>query len=120
MITRRLLSKVPTAARVSRSIATSMTRPAPETVAEKEVPVVTYTAGDEHNTAAKDGHQTVLTVDASKSKDAALPIADVAKQAFALKRGVMGCLTPTLKKFTLHGKVAVITGYVQRSCLSRL
>lgn len=118
MITRRLLSRVPTAVRVSRSIATSRTRQEPETVAEREVPVVTYAADAEHSTAAKDGQQTVLTVDASKSKDAALPITDVAKQAFALQRGVVDHLTPTLRKFTLHGKVAVVTGYVQLRCLS--
>lgn len=73
---------------------------------------MTYAAADEHNTAAKDGEQTVLTVDAFKSKDASLPIVDVAKQAFALKKGVVDHLTPTLRKFTLQGKVAVVTGYV--------
>ena len=110
MITRRLLSKVPTAVCFTRSIAISTTRQK-ETVAQKEVPVVTY-ADDEHNAAAKDGQQTVLTVDASKFKDTALPIVDVAKQAFALKKSVFDHLTPTLRKFTLSGKVAVVTGYV--------
>lgn len=117
MITRRLLSRVPVAVRLSHPITTSITRQEPEKVAEREVPVVTYAADDEHNTAAKDGQQTVLTVDASKFKDAALPIVDVAKQAFALKKGVVDYLTPTLKKFTLHGKVAVVTGYVLCCCL---
>lgn len=112
MIARRLLSRAPAAVRMSRSIATSRTRQKQETVAESEVPVMTY-ANDEHNTTAKDGQQTVLTVDASKMNDIALPIVDVAKQAFALQKSVVDRLTPTLKKFTLHGKVAVVTGYVQ-------
>ena len=116
MITRRLLSRVPSAVRMSRRIATSVTRQQRETVAEREVPVVTY-ADDEHNTAAKDGQLRVLTVDALKTKDNILPIVDVANQAFALKKGVVDQLTPTLKKFTLHGKVAIVTGYVQCHCL---
>ena len=77
------------------------------------MPVVTYATDDEHNVAAKDGQQTVLTVDTSKLAMSALPIVDVAKQAFALKKGVVDHLPPTLKKFTLYGKVAVVTGYVQ-------
>ncbi len=123
MITRRLVSKIPTVVRSMRSsrfISTTIVRLEQETVAEKEVPVVTYVADDELHAAAKDGQQTVLTVDTSKPSLSASPIMDVVKQAFALEKSIVDHLTPTLKKFTLHGKVAVVTGYVHLHYLCRL
>ncbi|KAI9853986.1 MAG: hypothetical protein M1830_006608, partial [Pleopsidium flavum] len=113
MITRRLVSKIPfvvRSMRASRYISTTVVRLDREKVAETEVPVMTYAADDELHAAAKDGQQTVLTVDASKPSLSASPTMDVVKQAFALEKSVVDHLTPTLKKFTLHGKVAVITG----------
>lgn len=114
MIPRHLLSKVPRVVRSVRGagfISTTSMCQDPETVAEKQVPVVTYAADDGHST-PKDGLQTVLTVDKSKPSPSTSPIMDVAKHAFALEEHVASQLTGTLKKFTLHGKVAVITGYV--------
>lgn len=115
MLTRRVLAALPRAARpvanrIGKSICASATRRQPEKIAETQVPVVTYAAGHDDQTKA----EAVLTVDASKSMDSALPIQvhDVAKQASALKQGVADNLTPTLKKFTLQGKVAIVTGYV--------
>ncbi len=111
MIQRRLLTKLPILTVRSlrgstRNITITLSRQDPEVVAEKQVPVVTYVADDEQ--------QTVLTINTTKPSISALPIADVAKQAFALEKGVAERLTPTLKKFTLEGKVAVVTGYVSQ------
>ena len=77
-------------------------------VSAKEVPVSTY-SGD---LAENSGETHVLTVNQTSSPIATPIIMDVAKRAFALDKGAAKNLTPTLKKFTLQNKVAIITGYV--------
>lgn len=64
-----------------------------------QVPVITY----------NDGQRSVEQITVSQ------PVtptgADVQHAASALKRELTSQMTPTMKKFTLHGKVAVVTGY---------
>jgi len=63
-----------------------------------EVPVISYV----------DGQRSEEQIQVSK------PVtpsgADVQHAASALKQSLTAQLTPTMKKFTLHGKVAVVTG----------
>ena len=73
-----------------------------EKIAEHEVPVSTY--------ADNEAQQTVLHVNQAKTIDTTTPMLDVAKQACALEKGIVAKLSPTLKKFTLEGKVALVTG----------
>ncbi|MCJ1383347.1 hypothetical protein MMC17_006460 [Xylographa soralifera] len=73
-----------------------------EKVAEVEIPVVEYSSG------SGEPHHTILKIDQTKAVSS--PIVDVAKKAYALESGLIGKLSPTLAKFTLHGKVALITG----------
>ena len=75
-----------------------------EKIAEAEVPVVEYSSG------SGEAHHTILKVD--QTKPVSSPIVDVAKKAYALESGLISKLSPTLAKFTLHGKVALITGYL--------
>ena len=81
-----------------------------EQVAKTEVHLSDYTSdGDK-------GEHTVIDVD--QSKPVTGPVMDVAKKAYALEPGLVKKLSPTLAKFTLEGKVALITGYVRvYSCL---
>ena len=74
-----------------------------ENIAEIEVPVVEYSSS------SGEAHHTILKVD--QTKPVSSPITDVARKACALEEGLVGKLSPTLNKFTLHGKVALITGY---------
>jgi len=73
-----------------------------EKIEADTVPVVEYSSGTENP------HHTVVKVD--QHKPVAGPIMDVAKKAFAMEPGLYKKLTPTLAKFTLEGKVALITG----------
>lgn len=112
MASLRLIARLAPAVRVSaitrRTITTTIKRfDDQDQVSAKEVPVSTYSGDQAVNT----GETHVLTVDQSPSP-VATPIMDVAKQAFALDKGVVRHLTPTLKKFTIQDKVAIITGYV--------
>ena len=112
MASRRLIISLAPAARVAtisrRAITTSIARlDDTEKVAAQEVPVSTY-SGDQ---ALSSGETHILTVDQT-SAPITTPIMDVAKQAFALDKSIAAKLPPTLKKFVLHEKVAVITGYV--------
>ena len=112
MASRRLIIRLAPAVRVAtiscRAITTSIARlDDTEKVAAKEVAVSTY-SGDK---ALSSGETHIITVDQT-SAPTTTPIMDVAKQAFALDKSIAAKLPPTLKKFTLHEKVAVITGYV--------
>ena len=73
-----------------------------ETWVELMVPKSTYID--------KEVQKTVLQVDQSKDTDKTVPVVDVAKQAVAMDKTIIEKLPPTLKKFTLEGKVAIITG----------
>lgn len=112
MASRRIITNLAPALRVvtitRRTITTTVKRlDEQDKVSAKEVPVSTY-SGDQ---ATNPGENHVLTVDQTATP-IATPIMDVAKQAFALSKSVAKDLPPTLKKFTLQDKVAIVTGYV--------
>ena len=85
---------------ITATVARSTTKN--EKIAEAEVPVVEYSSG------SGEAHHTILKID--QTKPVSSPIVDVAKKAYALESSVISKLSPTLAKFTLHGKVALITG----------
>ncbi|KAI9835932.1 MAG: hypothetical protein M1819_001830 [Sarea resinae] len=96
-------ARAPLAARSFASAALRMQ----EKVAEKQVPVSSYHSEKAPAQGAKNPVETVLPVGEAK------PVAfgaDDTRAAVPLGKGVIDTLTPTLKKFTLQGKVAVITG----------
>lgn len=109
MISRRIVTK---AARTvggmrvvsaKRFLGNSVIRPSPnEKVETDTIPVVEYSSGTENP------HHTVVKVD--QLKPVAAPIMDVAKKAYAMEAGLTKKLTPTLAKFTLEGKFALVTG----------
>lgn len=68
-----------------------------------EVPVVSYHQGERTESAIPYE---------PKSGPVNPPGADEVKVAVPLKSEVFSQLTPTLSKFTLPGKVAIVTGYV--------
>lgn len=74
----------------------------PETVQEKNINVTSYHEGarTEEN----------LPVVGTGTGPVAPPGGDVQKTAVAMKADLFEQLTPTLKKFTLAGKVAIVTG----------
>lgn len=69
---------------------------------EAKVPVVTY----------RDGVRTELTVPVPNASVVTPPGGDVRKVAYPLEPAMREKLPPTLKRFTLTGRVAVVTGYV--------
>ena len=76
-----------------------------KTLDTNQVPVATYSKG-------KGAERTTLPLDKLQTASAAIPSHDDGREAIALDRSVLPRLTPTLKSFTLEGKVAVITGWV--------
>lgn len=86
-----------------RGVATSNLRG----TAKKEVPVVSYTEKGKDR-----GKHSVLDVDGSKSpSNPAIFSKDVRRDAVAFDRSSINKMTPTMRNFTLEGKVAVVTGY---------
>lgn len=73
-----------------------------EIVQESEVPVVQYSKGERT--------QEEIHVTQGGSGPVSSPVADVEKTAIPLSSKILPQLTPTLARFTLVGKVAVITG----------
>ena len=72
---------------------------------EPEVPVVSYEQGRRV--------EGILDIPAGQSSGPVTPLGqDQMKRAIPLTPGASKYLTPTLSKFTLPGKVAVITGSV--------
>lgn len=65
-----------------------------------QVPVISY----------KDGERTHEQITVTKPEVVTPGGVDVEHSASALKPEVTAQLTPTMKKFTLHNKIAVITG----------
>lgn len=109
MSTQRAVTVLPRALRAAtatRCLTTTVARLNESKIAENEVPVVTYVDG------SNQPEHTVIRVDQSKPVDNISTMADVAKKAFALEKEVALKLSPTLKKFMLDGKVALVTGYV--------
>lgn len=76
-----------------------------------EVPVASYTqptnTGAGGNAAAE---RTTLKVDGSQSAATTVASEDVGRKAVAFDRGLVAKMTPTMARFTLQGKVAVVTG----------
>lgn len=69
---------------------------------DPEVPVISYHRGERKEEA--------IQYEAQKSGPVTPPGADAEKAAIPLKPDVLSKLTPTLQRFTLPGKVAVVTG----------
>ena len=91
-----------------RELKVTIPRPAKdETIAETEVPAVAYTEG------SNELYRVVLKVDQLKIADTAAPIVEVAKATFVVEKDVASKAPPTLQKFTLDGKVALVAGYVK-------
>lgn len=80
-------------------LSNSVVRREPETVNEKHVHVTGY----------KDGERTQEDITV-KNEPVSPPGEDVQAKATPLDLNVIPQLTPTLKKFTLPGRIAVITG----------
>lgn len=91
----------------SRGIAGSYPR---RTISKKEVPLASYTRSDIH-----DAKRTVLSIDESRSSSGPVAERDIGRKAVAFDQNVVQKLTPTMRNFTLEGKVAVVTGYVKAS-----
>ena len=53
---------------------------------------------------------TTLIVDQSQPLPQPVPGGDVDRKAVAFDHSIVGKMTPTMKRFTLDGKVAVVTG----------
>lgn len=87
------------------AVATRATRAAFKSLAKDEgpeVPVISYEGGHRH--------EEILSVPVSK--DPVMPAGqDEQKKAYALAANAYKYLTPTLSRFTLPDKIAVITGY---------
>lgn len=75
----------------------------PESVQEKHVHVTSYHEGERT--------QEVMQVAQTGTGPVIPPGADAQKQAIPMNPNLLPQLTPTLQKFTLCGKVAVVTGY---------
>lgn len=74
-----------------------------------EVPVASYTRSQKPGTDAAE--RTTLKVDKSEpSSSAPVSGGDADRKSVAFDRSVVAKLTPTMKRFTLEGKVAVVTG----------
>jgi len=72
----------------------------PETINESQVPVTSFERGD--------AHKEMLSV--SMSQPVSSAATDAQSVAIPLRAEVKKYLTPTMAKFTLFGKIAVITG----------
>jgi hypothetical protein len=108
MFSRRITSRayrfVPLA-RPSRQFTTVRARLLKEEkVIQAEVPVVAYSSD-----AASPQHDVVKV---NQLKPVSSAVEDVAQKAIPLKSEILSHLSPTLKKFTLEGKVALVTGYL--------
>lgn len=76
----------------------------------KEVPVATYVK--DNKTSSNAPERSTISVDKSKALPRAVSTVDAGRNAVAFDRSVIGKMTPTMRSFTLEGKVAIITGYV--------
>jgi hypothetical protein len=74
----------------------------------KRVPVMTYDHGLGNGIDA--ARRTTLAVDELKSASKPIHGRSTRRQVVAFDRSVVPILTPTLRSFTIEGKVAVITG----------
>ena len=75
-----------------------------------EVPIASYTKPKASGTNV-DAERTVLMVDESEpTAPTSIAGEDVTRKAVAFDRTIVSKMTPTMKRFTLEGKVAVVTG----------
>lgn len=79
----------------------------PESVNEKHINVVGYKGGQRT--------EEDLPVSERSNEPVAPPGQDIQAVATPLNLDILPQLTPTLRKFTLPGRVAVVTGYVTLS-----
>lgn len=70
-------------------------------IAEEKVPVTTYDGGSERAT---------IHVDQSQPSQVLATASHLSRKAERFDRGILPSLNHTMRKFTLDGKVAVITG----------
>ena len=73
-----------------------------------EVPVASYTKSKKSGTGTAE--RTTLKVDGSKPATTPVSSEDVDREAVAFNKSIVPKMTPTMKRFTLEGKVAVVTG----------
>lgn len=74
------------------------------------IPVTSYTEESHRLGGKKDGHRTTLHIVDQKPKSPPT-VENVSRKAVPFDRSVLDKLTPTMRSFTLDGKVAVVTGY---------
>lgn len=74
----------------------------------KEVPVASYAKHPKSGCNAAE--RTTLAVDGSQTSPKPVSGGDVSRRAMAFDGSVVRKMTPTMKRFTLEGKVAVVTG----------
>ena len=74
----------------------------------KQVPVASYAKSPKSGTSAAE--RTTLTVDESQVSPTPVLGGDVSRKAMAFDSSIVRKMTPTMKRFTLEGKVAVVTG----------
>ena len=82
----------------------------PNSKNKTEVPVASYTRSKQSG--ANAAERTTLTVDESQHTPTPVAGDDVGRKAVAFDRSIVSKMTPTMKRFTLEGKVAVVTGSV--------
>lgn len=74
----------------------------------KEVLVATYAKND--NAGNNVAELATISVDRSQPPQAFVPSGDTSRKAITFDRSVVSRMTPTMKSFTLEGKVAIVTG----------
>ena len=111
----RVVTVVPRAlqaARVLRPFSTTVARSTKiDHIAKTEIHVSDYSSDTEK------AKRTVIEVD--QIKPVSGPVMDIAKKAYPLEAGLTQKLSPTLTKFTLEGKIALVTGCVQITSCSQ-
>jgi len=91
-----------TAARAFQASARYSTPPPPESVHERRVPVTHYNKGVRE--------QEILEVNEANEGPVSSSVGDEKSVAQPLNPAVVPQLTPTLARFTLQDKVAIVTG----------
>ena len=76
-----------------------------------EIPVVSYEGGHRHE-------EVIRPTNSSASGPVSPAGQDEQKKAHALATNAYEHLTPTLSRFTLRDKVAVVTGYASRATIT--
>jgi hypothetical protein len=87
---------------------TSSNQPPPNDA--KEVLIATY--AKENQTVTNAAQSPFLFVNETKTSPMTFSGGDGERSAIAFDSSITGKMTPTMKMFTLEGKVAVVTGYV--------